>query len=65
MHEFAQDARERAEYEAWFQAKVLAGMKAIQDGRHLSTAEVAERARLRRERLTAAVAVKHPECDHS
>lgn len=54
MREYVQTAREKAEYEAWFKAKVEAGLKAIQEGRVLSNAEVHERSRLRRERLLAA-----------
>ena len=51
---FTEAAREKAEYEEWFKAKVEAGLKAIQEGRILSNAEVHERSRLRRERLLAA-----------
>ncbi len=54
MREYVQAAREKAEYEEWFKAKVEAGLKAIQEGRVLSNAEVRERSRLRRERLLAA-----------
>ena len=38
----------------YVQAKVEAGLKAIQEGRILSNEEVRERSRLRRERLLAA-----------
>ena len=51
MREYVQTAREKAEYEAWFKAKVEAGLRAFQEGRVLSSAEVEERSRLRRERL--------------
>ncbi|MDR2891553.1 MAG: hypothetical protein LBV80_00475 [Deltaproteobacteria bacterium] len=51
MREYVQAAREKTEYEAWFRSKVEAGMKAIQEGRVLSSAEVEERAKSRRERL--------------
>ncbi len=54
MREYVQAAREKTEYEEWFKAKVEAGLKAIQEGRILSNAEVHERSRLRRERLLAA-----------
>jgi predicted transcriptional regulator len=51
MREYVQTAREKAEYESWFRRKVEAGMKALQEGRVLSSAEVEERATARRERL--------------
>ncbi|MDR2573576.1 MAG: hypothetical protein LBC94_04400 [Desulfovibrio sp.] len=54
MRDYVQTAREKAEYEIWFKAKVEAGLKAIQEGRILSSDEVRERSRLRRERLLAA-----------
>jgi len=54
MRDYVQASREKAEYEEWFKAKVEAGLKAIQEGRILSSAEVEERSRLRRERLLAA-----------
>ena len=54
MREYVQAAREKDEYEEWFTAKVEAGLKAVQEGRVLSSDEVRERARLRRERLLAA-----------
>ncbi len=53
MRDYVQAAREKAEYEAWFKAKVEAGLRAIQEGRILSGEEVRERSRLRRERLLA------------
>ena len=53
MRDYVQMSREKAEYEEWFKAKVEAGLKAIQEGRVLSSAEVEERSRLRRERLIA------------
>ena len=58
MREYVQTAREKAEYEEWFKAKVEAGLKAIQEGRILSNDEVHERSRLRRERLLAAYGVR-------
>ena len=54
MREYVQTAREKAEYEEWFKAKLEAGLKAIREGRILSNEEVRERSRLRRERLLAA-----------
>ena len=58
MREYVQTAREKAEYEEWFKAKVEAGLKAIQEGRILSNDEVHERSRLRRERLLSAYGVR-------
>jgi predicted transcriptional regulator len=58
MRDYVQTAREKAEYEEWFKAKVEAGLKAIQEGRILSNDEVHERSKLRRERLLAAHAVR-------
>lgn len=54
MRDYVRTARENNEYEAWFKAKVEAGLQAIQEGRILSGDEVRERSRLRRERLIAA-----------
>ena len=54
MREYIESARENAEYEEWFKAKVEAGLLAVQQGRVLSAAEVEEKARLRRERLLSA-----------
>jgi predicted transcriptional regulator len=51
MRDYIQTAREKAEYERWFKAKVEAGLHAIRDGGILSHEEVKERAALRRERL--------------
>ena len=51
MRDYVQTAREKAEYEAWFRRKVEAGMQVIREGRVLSSAEVEERAKARRERL--------------
>lgn len=51
MREYVQSAREKTEYESWFRCKVEAGMKAIQEGRVLASAEVEARAKTRRERL--------------
>ncbi|CAK7067325.1 MAG: hypothetical protein DELT_01703 [Desulfovibrio sp.] len=51
MREYVQASREKTEYESWFCSQVAAGMQAIQDGRVLSAADVAERAEARRERL--------------
>lgn len=53
MREYVQAAREKAEYETWFAAKVEAGLKAVQEGRTLSEEQVRDRAKLRRERLLA------------
>ena len=58
MREYVQAAREKDEYEEWFKAKVEAGLKAIQEGRILSNAEVRDRSRLRRARLLAAHAAR-------
>ena len=54
MREYVESAREKAEYEVWFKAKVEAGMLAIQQGRVLSAAEMEKKAKLRRERLLSA-----------
>jgi predicted transcriptional regulator len=54
MRDYVQIAREKAEYEEWFKARVEAGLRAVQDGRVLSDDEVRKRSRLRRERLIEA-----------
>ncbi|GHV53258.1 hypothetical protein FACS1894206_03590 [Deltaproteobacteria bacterium] len=51
MRDYIQAAREKAEYEQWFKAKVEAGLQAIREGRILSHEEVKERAALRREKI--------------
>ena len=58
MRDYVQTAREKAEYEEWFKAKVVAGLHAIEQGRVLSGAEVKERAEKRRERLLAAAGTR-------
>lgn len=54
MRDYVQSAREKAEYEVWFKAKVEAGLRDIQQGRTVTASAVEEQARHRRERLTAA-----------
>lgn len=51
MREYVQTSREKSEYESWFMGQVEAGMQAVKNGRVLSSAEVEERAKARRERL--------------
>ena len=53
MREYVQSAREKAEYEEWFTAKVEAGLRDIKEGRVIPHGEVKARSLARRERLLA------------
>ena len=53
MREYVQSAREKAEYEEWFKARVEAGLRDIEEGRVVSHEEVKTRSLARRERLLA------------
>ncbi|MCL2123116.1 MAG: hypothetical protein FWH34_03395 [Desulfovibrionaceae bacterium] len=53
MREYVQSAREKAEYEEWFKAKVEAGLRDIEKGRVIAHGEVKARSLARRKRLLA------------